>query len=45
MAVAVVVFGNRSYDNSLVELCATLEGDGFHTAGCRCLCGPARLYG
>lgn len=32
LAVAVVVFGNRSYDNSLAELCATLEGDGFHTA-------------
>ena len=40
LAVAVVVFGNRSYDNSLAELCATLEG-----GRCRCLCGPARLYG
>lgn len=31
LAVAVVTFGNRSYDNSLAELCAVLEGDGFHT--------------
>ena len=27
----VVTFGNRSYDNSLAELCAALEADGFHT--------------
>ena len=33
LAVAVVTFGNRSYDNSLAELCAVLEGDGFHTVG------------
>lgn len=32
LAVAVVVFGNRAYDNALAELCATLEGDGFRTA-------------
>lgn len=31
LAAAVVTFGNRSYDNSLAELCATLEADGFHT--------------
>ena len=31
LAVAVVLFGNRSYDNSLAELCAVLEADGFHT--------------
>lgn len=31
LAAAVVTFGNRSYDNSLAELCAVLEGDGFHT--------------
>ena len=30
-AAAVVTFGNRAFDNSLAELCATLEGDGFHT--------------
>ena len=30
-AVAVVTFGNRSYDNSLAELRAVLEEDGFHT--------------
>lgn len=33
LAVAVVLFGNRSYDNALAELCATLEKDGFHTIG------------
>lgn len=31
LAVGVVTFGNRSYDNALAELCAVLEGDGFHT--------------
>ena len=31
LAVAAVTFGNRSFDNSLAELCATLEADGFHT--------------
>ena len=31
LAVAVVTFGNRSFDNSLAELCATLEQNGFHT--------------
>ena len=31
LAAAVVTFGNRSYDNSLAELCASLEADGFHT--------------
>ncbi len=31
LAVAVVTFGNRSFDNALAELCATLEADGFHT--------------
>ena len=31
LAAAVVTFGNRNYDNSLAELCATLEADGFHT--------------
>ena len=31
LAVPVVLFGNRSYDNSLAELCAVLEADGFHT--------------
>ena len=32
LAVAVVTFGNRAYDNALAELYATLEADGFHTA-------------
>ena len=31
LAVPVVTFGNRSFDNSLAELCGILEGDGFHT--------------
>ena len=31
LAVAIVTFGNRNYDNSLAELCAVLEGDRFHT--------------
>lgn len=31
LAVPVVTFGNRSFDNSLAELCACLEADGFHT--------------
>ena len=30
LAVPVVLFGNRSYDNSLAELVVTLEADGFH---------------
>jgi NAD-dependent dihydropyrimidine dehydrogenase PreA subunit/flavodoxin len=29
MAVGVVTFGNRSYDNALAELCAALTADGF----------------
>ena len=31
LAVPVVTFGNRNYDNALAELCAVLEMDGFHT--------------
>lgn len=31
LAVPVVLFGNRGYDNSLAELCAVLEAGGFHT--------------
>lgn len=31
LAVPVVTFGNRSYDNALAELCALLEENGFHT--------------
>lgn len=30
-AIAIVTFGNRGFDNSLAELCACLNGDGFHT--------------
>lgn len=31
LAVPVVAFGNRAFDNSLAELCALLEAGGFHT--------------
>lgn len=31
LAVAAVTYGNRSFDNSLAELCAVLEAGGFHT--------------
>ena len=30
LAVGIVTFGNRSYDNALAELNSVLEGDGFH---------------
>ena len=33
LAVALVTFGNRAFDNSLAELCACLESDGFHAVG------------
>lgn len=33
MAVALVTFGNRAFDNSLAELCASLTGDGFRIVG------------
>lgn len=33
LCVPLVTFGNRSFDNSLAELCACLEADGFHTIG------------
>lgn len=31
LAVPVVTFGNRSYDNALIEMCMELEKHGFHT--------------
>jgi len=31
LAAAAVTFGNRAFDNSLAELCAVLEANGFHT--------------
>lgn len=31
LAMAVVTYGNRSFDNALAELCATLDGNGFRT--------------
>ena len=33
LAVGVVTFGNRSYDNALAELCAVLESDGCDDGG------------
>lgn len=39
-AVAVVTFGNRSFDDGLVELRNVLEDDGFHTVGAAAV--PAR---
>ena len=33
LAVALVTFGNRAFDNSLAELCACLASSGFHTVG------------
>lgn len=39
LAVPVVLFGNRSYDNALAELCAVLERDGFHTAAAAAFVG------
>lgn len=33
LAVALVTFGNRAYDNSLAELCTCLAGNGFRTVG------------
>ncbi len=33
LAVALVTFGNRAYDNSLAELNACLTADGFHVVG------------
>lgn len=45
LAVGAVTFGGRSYDNALAELCAVLEGDGFHTVAARRFCGPPRIHG
>ncbi|MBR5471472.1 MAG: 4Fe-4S binding protein [Oscillibacter sp.] len=39
LAVAVVTFGNRSYDNALAELCSVLEADGFRTVAAAALVG------
>lgn len=39
LAVPVVLFGNRSYDNSLAELCAELEAHGFHTVSAAAFVG------
>ncbi|MCI8849267.1 MAG: 4Fe-4S binding protein [Oscillibacter sp.] len=39
LAVPVVTFGNRAYDNSLAELCAVLEAGGFHTVAAGAFAG------
>ena len=39
LAVPVVTFGNRSFDNSLAELRDTLERDGFHTVAAAAFVG------
>ena len=39
LAVSVVTFGNRSYDNSMAELAATLEQNGFHTVAAAAFVG------
>ena len=39
LAVAVVTFGNRSYDNALAELCATLEAEGFRAVSAAAFVG------
>lgn len=39
LAVPVVLFGNRAYENSLAELSALLEGNGFHTAAAAAFVG------
>lgn len=39
LAVPVVLFGNRSFDNSLAELCAELEAHGFHTVAAAAFVG------
>lgn len=42
LAIPVVTFGNRSFDNSLAELCSVLETNGFHTiAGAAFACRHA----
>lgn len=50
LAVPVVTFGNRSYDNSLAELCALLEKNGFRVAAagafvCRHAFAESLAYG
>lgn len=45
LAVAVVTFGNRNFDNSLIELRDILENDGFHTIGaCALSCEHSFSY-
>jgi flavodoxin/NAD-dependent dihydropyrimidine dehydrogenase PreA subunit len=39
LAVPVVLFGNRNFDNSLAELCAELEAHGFHTVAAAAFVG------
>ncbi|WP_312281213.1 EFR1 family ferrodoxin [Oscillibacter sp.] len=39
LVVPVVLFGNRSFDNALAELCAELEAHGFHTVSAAAFVG------
>lgn len=39
LAVPVVLFGNRNYDDALIELRDILEGDGFHTVAAAAFVG------
>ena len=44
-AIPVVTFGNRNFDNSLIELRDILEANGFHTiAGAACACEHSFSY-
>ncbi len=43
LAVPVVCYGNRNYDDALMELRNTLEAGGFHTVAGRGILLPARL--
>lgn len=39
LAIPIVLFGNRAFDNSLAELCSILESKGFHTIAAGAIVG------
>lgn len=39
LAVPIVLFGNRAFDNALAELCSILESNGFHTIAAGAIVG------
>lgn len=45
LAVALVTFGNRAYDNALAELCAVLDADGFQVIGAGAFAGRHAFTG